>query len=140
MVTAQLDTPDATGTSSHQHQASPASLSPSWPQLNHPIGHDLFRQIFRDHWDRWCDQCLEADSNTKQRVTITCSALDFISRLVPHIPPKGLQIVRCAGLYARNIKRKLADIARVALEAVRLRASLFDLEPDGSVLPTSQLA
>ena len=29
-VTAQLDTPDATDTSSHQHQASPTSLSPSW--------------------------------------------------------------------------------------------------------------
>jgi hypothetical protein len=69
------------------------------------------------------------DSNTKQRVTMTCSALDFISRLVPHIPPKGMQIVRYAGLYARNIKRKLADIARVALEAVRLQAPLFDLEP-----------
>ena len=69
------------------------------------------------------------DSNTKQRVTVSCSALDFISRLVPHIPPKGMQIVRYAGLYARNVKRKLADIARVALEAVRLQAPLFDLEP-----------
>jgi hypothetical protein len=39
------------------------------------------------------------DSNTKQRVTITCSALDFISRLVPHIPPKGMQIVRYAGYH-----------------------------------------
>jgi hypothetical protein len=60
MVTAQLDIPDATGTSSHQHQTSPTSLSPSWQQLNHPTGHDLFRQILRDHWDYWCNQRLEA--------------------------------------------------------------------------------
>jgi hypothetical protein len=69
------------------------------------------------------------DSNTQQRVTITCSALDFISHIVPHIPPKGMQIVHYAGLYARNVKRKLADIVRTALEAIRLQATLFDLEP-----------
>lgn len=67
------------------------------------------------------------DSATQQPVTVTCSALDFISRLVPHIPPKGLQIVRYAGLYARCIKRKLAEIVRPAIEAIRLQASLFDL-------------
>jgi len=39
-----------------------------------------------------------------------CSALDFISCIVSHIPPKGTQIVRYAGLYARNVKRKLADV------------------------------
>jgi hypothetical protein len=373
-VTAQLDTPDATDTSSHQHQASPTSLSPSWQQPDHPTAHDRFRQIFRNHWDRWCDQRLEAevppdqrayvrkivqrltscrdpnagyaryvcpgcqyeryvpfscktrfcpscgkvrvdnwvndiardllkvphfhitlttddllwscflddrsrlkillqtaaqvvrelveelhpgvrigmiytthtygrdlgfkphvhlvmtkgglkdgkwveidtipaarlaakwryllckhlrqarphdpelrkaidqgycehrgyqvhtdsfypeglevaryigrylghppiatshivdcdahnvtywyiDTATGLRQTVTCSALDFISRMVPHIPPKGMQTVRYAGLYARNVKRKLADIARVALEAVHLQAPLFGLEP-----------
>jgi hypothetical protein len=54
------------------------------------------------------------DTYTGQRITVTCSALDFISRLIPHIPPKGMQIVRYAGLYARNVKRKLAEIARSA--------------------------
>ena len=69
------------------------------------------------------------DTATGLRQTVTCSVLDFISCLVPHIPPRGMQIVRYAGLYARNVKRKLADIARVALEAVRLQAPLFYLEP-----------
>jgi hypothetical protein len=69
------------------------------------------------------------DSNTGQRVSVTCSALDFISRMVPHIPPKGMQIVRYAGLYARNIKRKLVPAVHAALEALRLQPSLFDLEP-----------
>jgi len=69
------------------------------------------------------------DTQTKQRVTVTCSALDFISRMVPHIPPKGMQMVRYAGLYARNVKRKLADIVRAALETIRLQVPLFNLEP-----------
>ena len=263
MVTSQLYIPDATGTSSHQHQASPTSLSPSWQQPDHPTAHDRFRQIFRNHWDHWCDQRLEAevppdqrayvrkivqrlmscrdpnagyaryicpgcqyerhvpfscktrfcpscgkvrvdnwvndiardllkvphlhitlttddllwpcflddrprlkillhtaaqavrelveelypgvrikgleaaryigrylghppiatshivdydahnvtywyiDTATGLRQTVTCSALDFTSCLVPHIPPKGMQIVRYAGLYARNVQRML---------------------------------
>ena len=61
MITAQVYIPDAMGTSSHQHQASPTSLSPSWQQPDHPTAHDRFRQIFRNHWDRWCDQRLEAE-------------------------------------------------------------------------------
>jgi len=48
------------------------------------------------------------DTYAGQRITVTCSAPDFISRLVPHIPPKGMQVVRYAGLYARNVKRKIA--------------------------------
>ena len=44
-----------------------------------------------------------------------------------------MQIVRYAGLYARNIKRKFAEIARIALEALRLQAPLFDL----ASLPTT---
>jgi hypothetical protein len=44
-----------------------------------------------------------------------------------------MQIVRYAGLYARNIKRKFAEIARTALEALRLQAPLFDL----ASLPTT---
>jgi len=44
-----------------------------------------------------------------------------------------MQIVRYAGLYARNTKRKFAEIARTALEALRLQAPLFDL----ASLPTT---
>jgi hypothetical protein len=45
--------------------------------------------------------------------------MDFISCMVPHIPPKGLQMVRYAGLYARWIKRRCANIANAALEKLR---------------------
>ena len=75
------------------------------------------------------------DTYTGQRVTLTCSALDFISRLIPNIPPARLQIVppckhgACAGLYARNVKHKIADVVHAALEAIRLQTPLFDLEP-----------
>jgi hypothetical protein len=39
-----------------------------------------------------------------------------------------MQMVRYAGLYARNLKRKLADVIRAALDALRLQFPLFDLE------------
>ncbi len=45
------------------------------------------------------------------------------------IPPKGTQLVRHAGLYARNVKAKWAEIANTALEVLRLQMPLFDLEP-----------
>jgi hypothetical protein len=69
------------------------------------------------------------DTATDQRITVTCSALDFISRLIQHLPPKGLQVVRYAGLYARCIKRRCAHIAQAALEALRAQLPLFALKP-----------
>ena len=48
--------------------------------------------------------------------------------MIPHIPPKGMQMVRYAGLYARNIKRKRAPTVHAALEALRLQFPLFDME------------
>jgi hypothetical protein len=75
------------------------------------------------------------DMATKVKQTITCSALDFISRLVPHIPPKGMQLVRYAGLYARSIKRRCADLAHTALEALCTQLPLFALELLRKVLP-----
>jgi hypothetical protein len=69
--------------------------------------------------------------------TVTCSALDFISRLVLHIPPKGMQLVRYAGLYARSIKRRCTELAHTALEALRTQFPLFALEPLRKVLPNS---
>ena len=44
-----------------------------------------------------------------------------------------MQIARYACLYARNINRKFAEVARTALEALRLQAPLFDL----ASLPTT---
>jgi len=41
------------------------------------------------------------DTLTSEKIVVSMSALDFISYMVPHIPPKGLQIVRYAGLYRR---------------------------------------
>ena len=59
------------------------------------------------------------NTQTDEKIVVRCSALDFISYMVPHIPPKGLQMVRYAGLYARCVKRRYLDIANAALEAIR---------------------
>jgi hypothetical protein len=39
-----------------------------------------------------------------------------------------MQMVRYAGLYARNIKHKIAPILLAALEALRLQFPLFDIQ------------
>jgi hypothetical protein len=75
------------------------------------------------------------DTETGLRQVVHCSALDFISLLVPHIPPKGLQIVRYAGLYAHCIKRRCAEIANAALEALNLQIPLLVLEPLAKFVP-----
>ena len=42
-------------------------------------------------------------------------------------PPKGMQLMRHAGLYARNTKAKWAENVRSALDTFRLQLPLFDL-------------
>ena len=57
--------------------------------------------------------------------------------MVKHIPPKGMQLMRHAGLYARNTKAKLvlsvaevwAQKVKAALEAIRCQLPLFDPLP-----------
>lgn len=75
------------------------------------------------------------DTSTSERKTVTCSTLDFISILVPHIPPKGMQMVHYAGLYARNLKHKIAPFLLAALEALSLQFPLFDIQ---ALILTSQ--
>jgi len=66
---------------------------------------------------------------------VTCSALDFISLLVPNMPPKGMLMVRYADLYARNLKHKIASFPPAALDALRLQFPLFDIQ---SLLVTAE--
>ena len=40
-----------------------------------------------------------------------------------------MQLVRYLGLYARNVKRKCAELAQSALEALRAQLPLLVLEP-----------
>jgi hypothetical protein len=51
------------------------------------------------------------------------------------MPPKGMQMVRYAGLYARNLKHKIAPILLAVLEALRLQFPLFDIQ---SLLVTAE--
>ena len=67
------------------------------------------------------------ETATGLRRDVTLSALDFISLIVKHIPPKGMQLMRHAGLYARNTKAKWAQKVKAALEAIRCQLPLFDL-------------
>jgi hypothetical protein len=69
------------------------------------------------------------ETTTGLRRDVALSALDFISLIVKHIPPKGMQLMRHAGLYARNTKAKWAEKVRLALDAIRRQFPLFDLIP-----------
>ena len=42
---------------------------------------------------------------------------------------RGVGLVRYAGLYARNVKRQCADLARAALEALRTQFPLWVMVP-----------
>jgi hypothetical protein len=67
------------------------------------------------------------ETATGLRRDVILSALDFISLIVKHIPPKGMQLMRHAGLYARNTKAKWAHKVKVTLDALRFQLPLFDL-------------
>jgi hypothetical protein len=75
------------------------------------------------------------DTQTDEKIVVRCSAMDFISYMVPHIPPKGLQLVRYSGLYVRCIKRRLAEIAHKALDVIQTQIPLLVLEPLAKFVP-----
>ena len=75
------------------------------------------------------------ETDTGEKRVVHCSALEFISHMVPHIPPKGLQLIRYSGLYARCIKRRLADVAHKALDAIQMQIPLLVLEPLAKCVP-----
>lgn len=93
------------------------------------LGHPPLATSHLNHYDGQQVRFWYRETETGFRRQVTLSALEFISLLVPHLPPKGMQLVRHAGLYARNVKAHWAALARVALEALRLQRPLFALEP-----------
>jgi Putative transposase len=49
-------------------------------------------------------------SHQQERARVT--AVEFIRRLVQHIPPKGFQRVRYYGLHAASIREKVVEVVR----------------------------
>jgi len=45
----------------------------------------------------------------------TVSAIEFIGRMIRHLPPKGFRMVRYYGIYARPIRGKMHDLVAAAL-------------------------
>lgn len=75
------------------------------------------------------------ETDTGEKRVVKCSALDFITLMALHIPPKGLQIVGYSGLYARCSKRRLAEIVHKALDAIQMQIPLLVLEPLAKFVP-----
>ncbi len=93
------------------------------------LGHPPMAMSRLTHYDGSTVRFWFKETATGYRRDVTLSALDFISLMVKHIPPKGMQLIRHAGLYARNTKAKWAKKVQKALDAIRLQFPLFDLNP-----------
>jgi len=73
---------------------------------------------------------------TDKQVFTTVSAYEFISRLIQHIPPKGLKLIRHYGLYARvKFKRVKEIIERIFRYVKTISQEFFSFL--GSSLPTN---
>lgn len=93
------------------------------------LGHPPMAMSRLVHYDGQTVRFWFKETMTGQRRDVTLSPLEFISLMVKHISPKGMQLLRHAGLYARNVKAKWFPKVQQALAAVRLQFPLFDLLP-----------
>jgi hypothetical protein len=93
------------------------------------LGHPPMAMSRLTHYDGQTVRFWFKETMTGQRRDVTLSPLQFISLMVKHIPPKGMQLLRHAGLYARNTKAKWFPKVQQALDALRLQFPLFDLLP-----------
>ena len=66
------------------------------------MGHPPLATSHITHYDGQQVQFWYRETATGLRRAVSLSPLDFISLLVQHIPPRGMQLMRHAGLYARN--------------------------------------
>jgi hypothetical protein len=60
-------------------------VRPSFQRIGCPTGHKRFRQIFRDHWDLWCDQRMEKEVPFDQRPYVN----KIVQRLMLCRDPEG---------------------------------------------------
>ncbi len=70
----------------------------------------------------------------KGQVTETISAVEFIGRMIQHLPPKGFRMVRYYGIYARPVREKFHSLAADVLKVLVKRAeqaALFFLRKHG---------
>ncbi len=65
----------------------------------------------------------------KGQVTETISAVEFIGRMIQHLPPKGFRMVRYYGIYARPVREKfhalVADILKVLMKRAERATQFF---------------
>jgi hypothetical protein len=72
------------------------------------------------------------DHKTKTKRTFTCSAFDFIAKVIQHIPDKGFRLIRYYGFLANALRGKLLPIVKNLLnlpekEKVNYTASYAEL-------------
>ena len=89
------------------------------------------------------------DHTTKQHRRFKCAALDFIKRLVQHIPEKGFRMIRYYGVLANRVRGKLLPKVREllgqpetkahSLRYPQLLTATFNLDPMVCLLCQSRM-
>ena len=67
-------------------------------RANCPTRADLFRQIFRDHFDRWCDLRLDDAVPADQRATVR-QTIEVMLDQLPGAYAKSLYEEKCEVVY-----------------------------------------
>ena len=62
------------------------------------------------------------DDHRRGKVCETISAVEFIARMIRHLPPKGFRMVRYYGIYARPIRKKIHTLVCDVLQRLVQRA------------------
>jgi len=62
------------------------------------------------------------DDHRRGKVCETISAVEFIARMIRHLPPKGFRMVRYYGIYARPIRKKIHALVCDVLQRLVQRA------------------
>jgi len=62
------------------------------------------------------------DDHRQGEVHETIPAIEFIGRMIQHLPPKGFRMVRYYGIYARPVREKIHALVADALKALVRRA------------------
>lgn len=81
------------------------------------------------------------DDHRRGTVRETLPAVEFIARMIRHLPPKGFRMVRYYGIYARPLREKMHTLAAAALERLcraAARVSAYFAQKKG--IPAEQYA
>ena len=65
-----------------------------------------------DYFDGKVTFYYEDLANNKEKVELTLDVETFLSKLIIHIPPKHFKMIKCFGIYSRNVNKEIKFIMK----------------------------